>query len=70
MGRMTTTEQQMTTIKVPVELRERLRERAEAEKVTQAQALENLLDQAPHIGVEKMIHDHMDRWKPLLDALA
>lgn len=62
--------EQMTTIKVPVELRERLRERAEAEHVTQAQALEHLLDQAPHTGVETMVRQHMARWKPLLDRLA
>jgi putative heme iron utilization protein len=64
------TTEQMTTIKVPVELRDRLRERAEAEHVTQAQALETLLNQARHPGIEKMIDQHMDRWKPLLDRLA
>lgn len=60
----------MTTIKVPVDLRERLRERAEAEHVTQAEALENLLDEARNPGIEKMVRQHMDRWKPLLDRLA
>lgn len=64
------TSESMTTIKVPVRLRERLRQRAEAEHVTQAEALERLLDEAEHPGLDAIL-DHVDaRWTPLLDRLA
>jgi hypothetical protein len=61
---------QMTTIKVPTRVRDRLRERAEQEGVTQGEALEHLLDQAPHPQTAAWIADLSERWKPLLDRLA
>ncbi len=60
----------MTTIKVPVALRDRLRERAERQHVTQAEALERLLDEAPREDVRDWIAEESERWKPLLDRLA
>ena len=60
----------MTTIKVPVALRDRLRERAERQHVTQAEALERLLDEAPREDVRDWIVEESERWKPLLDRLA
>lgn len=61
---------EMTTIKVPVAVRDKLRERAARQHVTQAEALERLLDEAPHEDVHRWIAEESARWKPLLDRLA
>lgn len=60
----------MTTIKVPVALRDRLRERAEAQHITQAEALERLLENAEDQRIDAFVAEAFDRWQPALDKLA
>jgi hypothetical protein len=59
-----------TTIKVSPQVRDRLKARAEAEGITQGEAIEQMLDQAPHPQTAAWIADLSERWKPLLDRLA
>ncbi|WP_157557165.1 hypothetical protein [Isoptericola dokdonensis] len=60
----------MTTIKVPTEVRDRLRERAEAQGISQGEALARLLDATPAPDIESFLDDVTERWGPLLDRLA
>jgi hypothetical protein len=57
-----------TTISVPTAVRDRLRERAEAQGISMGEALARLLDEAP--DVEAFLDDVTDRWGTLLDRLA
>jgi|GEM_PF-3000060 len=65
-----TTGSEMTTIKVPVALRDRLRALAEEQQVTQAEALERLLDEASDPRIEQYVSSAFDRWAPALEQLA
>lgn len=60
----------MTTIKVPVAVRDRLRARAEALLVTQCEALERLLDESADENIQAYITDAMDSWSEALERLA
>jgi hypothetical protein len=61
---------EMTTIKVPTAVRDRLKARAEAQHLTQGEALERLLDDAGDENIQAYITDAMDSWGEALDRLA
>jgi hypothetical protein len=60
----------MVTIQVPVEVRDRLRARAQVQGISEGEALARLLDDAPALSIESFLDDVTVRWGPLLDRLA
>lgn len=61
---------EMTTIKVPIAVRDRLKARAEALHVTQGEALERLLDETADENIQAYITDAVESWSEALERLA